>query len=55
MFVITMIVSSGFGLGLAGSVSNLRFCNIIVKKINMLSLANDSPRQILFPIPNGVN
>ena len=55
MFVSTMIVSLGFGRGFEGSKSNLIFCTNIVKKMNMLSFASDSPRQILFPIPNGVN
>ena len=55
MFVSTMIVSLGFGLGIEGFNSNLMFCTNMVKKMNMLSFASDSPRQILFPIPNGVN
>ena len=55
MWVVAMMVSSGFGLGFAGSTSNLIFCIIMVKNMKMLLLARDSPRHILFPIPNGVN
>ena len=55
MLVITIIVSFGFGVGFVGSKSNLRFCSIIAKKIKMLSFASDSPRQILLPMPKGVN
>ena len=55
LWVVIMMLSSGLGLGFFESTSNLRFCINIVKKMKMLHFANDMPRHILLPIPNGTN